>query len=238
MARIDKEPAFILHSRSYKETSLLLDVFTRRFGRFSMLAKGARRPHSQWRGMLLAFQPLELGWTGKNELKTLCQLEWQGGIPQLFGDALCCAFYANELLRIFLPPLDSHEGLFLDYYALLMHLGKAGNPEHSLRLFELSLLKHLGYSPFWGRDSNDFPIDAKEDYRYHVESGALLPERLANFHGIFLSGATLLDLTQGLFQQQNTQREAKLLMRAIFAFHLNGKNLISREIFREMVKLK
>ncbi len=233
--RIEKEPAFILHSRFYKETSLLLDVFTRNFGRFSMLAKGARRAHSQWRGMLLAFQPLELACSGKGELKNLNKLEWLGGLPQLSGNALCCAFYANELLRVLLPPFDSNAPLFSDYYALLVRLSQ-NETENALRLFELSLLKQLGYSPFWGRDSSDLPIDIHQNYLYHIESGKLLPENQAQFTGIFLSGKTLINLNLSHFDDFQTKNEAKQLMRAIFAFHLNGKTLVSREIFRALLE--
>ncbi len=243
--RIDKEPAFILHARFYKETSLLLDVFTQNHGRLSMIAKGARRPHSELRGKLLSFQPLEVGFYGKNELKNLTRVEWQGGVPLPQGEALFCAYYANELLRFFLQPADSNARLFEEYFLLISALGaplNAQDLEKNLRNFEVALLKLLGYSPFWGRDSKEREIVANCTYRYQLENATLLPETAENaessedflLNGIVLSGQTLIDLSRREFENPATRREAKFLMRRIFAYHLDGKNFLSREILREM----
>jgi DNA repair protein RecO (recombination protein O) len=96
--RVMEEPAFVLHSIAYKETSLILDVFTRHYGRIALVAKGAKRPHSSLRPVLQQFQPLQIHFTGKLELKTLTKSEWQGGVVPLTGDALLCGFYMNELI--------------------------------------------------------------------------------------------------------------------------------------------
>ena len=235
--RIDKEPAFILHTRFYKETSLLLDVFTRNFGRISMVAKSARRPHSKLRGQLLAFQPLEIAFYGNNELKNLTAVEWQGGVPLPQGAALCCAYYANELLRFFLQPADSNSELFAEYHALISALGAEKNEAHFekiLRNLEVALLKLLGYSPFWGRDSKDREIDSRTIYSYQLENGTLLPQSESAAPGFVVSGQTLIDLNARCFDAPATRREAKVLMRRIFAYHLEGKAFASREIFREM----
>jgi len=95
--RQESREAFILHGYPYRETSLLLETFTRAFGRVSMVARGARSPRSPLRGVLLAFQPLALSWFGKGELRTLARAEWVGGQPLLHGEALMCGFYLNEL---------------------------------------------------------------------------------------------------------------------------------------------
>ena len=243
--RIDKEPAFILHARFYKETSLLLDVFTQNHGRLSMIAKGARRPHSELRGKLLAFQPLEIAFYGKNELKNLTRVEWQGGVALPQGEALFCAYYANELLRFFLQPADSNARLFEEYFLLIASLGDRQNAPHLekiLRNFEVALLKLLGYSPFWGRDSKEREIVATLNYCYQLENGTLLPETSENTespehflpNSIVVSGQTLIDLNRRAFENPATRREAKILMRRIFAYHLDGKNFLSREILREM----
>ena len=96
--KIEDEPAFVLHSYPFSETSLILDVFSRGHGRLPIMARGARRPKSSLRGVLMNFQPLQLSWFGKGEVRTLHSAEWQGGQPYLQGTALMCGFYLNELL--------------------------------------------------------------------------------------------------------------------------------------------
>src|SRR3954467_9386189 len=113
--RADHEAGFVLHTYAYKETSLIVEAFTRTFGRVSVLARGARRPRSAMRGVLLSFQPLALSWFGKGELRTMARAEWVGAQPLLRGEALLCGFYLNELLLRLLPREDAHEALFVEY---------------------------------------------------------------------------------------------------------------------------
>ena len=110
--KVDGQPAFVLHTYAFRETSLIVEVFSRDFGRVALLARGARRPRSPMRGVLLAFQPLELAWAGRGEVQTLIRAEWQGGQPLLSGKALFCAYYLNELLMQLLPREDAHLRLF------------------------------------------------------------------------------------------------------------------------------
>src|SRR3989441_12971795 len=99
--RQESREAFILHGYSYRETSLLLEVFTRPFGRMSMVARGARSPRSALRGVLLAFQPLALSWFGKGEVRTLARAEWIGGQPPLPGGGLLGWYFLNaRVLRL------------------------------------------------------------------------------------------------------------------------------------------
>src|SRR5262249_57528832 len=111
----DEEPGYVLHMYSFKESSLVVEVFTRRLGRLGLVARGARRPRSSLRGLLMAFQPLTLSWSGKAELRTLHRAEWLAGHPQLAGMSLMCGFYLNELLLKLLAREDPHEGLYLAY---------------------------------------------------------------------------------------------------------------------------
>jgi len=106
--RIDGQQAYVLHSYPYSETSLVVDVFSRDHGRVPLLARGARRPRSALRGLLMAFQPLELGWFGGGEVKTLAKVEWLGGVPLLSGRCLMLGYYMNELLVKMLPREDAH----------------------------------------------------------------------------------------------------------------------------------
>ena len=93
--KVDGQPAFVLHTYPYSETSLIVDVFSRDHGRVALLARGARRPRSVLRGVLLAFQPLEIGWAGRGEVQTLLKAEWQGGQLLLAGKSLFCGYYLN-----------------------------------------------------------------------------------------------------------------------------------------------
>ena len=139
-SRQDAQPAFVLHSYPYRETSLVLEVFTRNFGRIALVARGARRPRSALRGVLLAFQPLLLNWAGKSELRTLHKAEWQGGLPQLKGTGLLCGFYLNELILKLLPREDAHELLYESYCQTLHALGNGGG--HPMRRTHGQLLRN------------------------------------------------------------------------------------------------
>src|SRR5947207_12817682 len=110
--RQESREAFILHGYPYRETSLLLETFTRTFGRVSMVARGARSPRSPLRGVLLAFQPLALSWFGKGELRTLPRTERVGGQPRLHVEALMCGVYHNDHLLLLSPREAPHEALF------------------------------------------------------------------------------------------------------------------------------
>ena len=120
----DAQAAYILHSYPFRETSLIVEAYTRDHGRVAMVARGARRPKSSLRGILLSFQSLLLSWTGKRELRTLIRAEWQGTYAPLRGQALICGFYLNELLMKLLPRDDPHEALFDSYASALARLAE------------------------------------------------------------------------------------------------------------------
>ena len=122
--RNDGDPAFVLHSRPWRETSLIVDVLSRHHGRVGLVARGARRQTSSLKTRLIPFQPLALSWFGKSQLRTLHDAEWQGGELMLRGHALMCGFYLNELLLRLLPEGDAHTGLFDLYAATLTALNE------------------------------------------------------------------------------------------------------------------
>ena len=142
--RVNGQPGFVLHSYPYKETSLIVDVFTRDHGRVPLVAKGAKRPHSTLRGVLQTFQPLQLAWSGKSEVRTLVSAEWVGGLRPLERSALLCGFYLNELLVKLLARDDPHPVLFDHYVSALNQLAHDEPPTIVLRKFELALLKETG----------------------------------------------------------------------------------------------
>src|SRR5882672_12398089 len=120
--RHDDQPAYVLHTYPYRETSLIVESFVAPFGRVAMVARGAKRPRSELRGLLNAFQPLLLSWAGAAELKTLIRAEWRGGMPLPGGSALLCGFYLNELVLKLLAREDPHPALFYEYAAALRAL--------------------------------------------------------------------------------------------------------------------
>src|SRR5512140_259134 len=168
----DAQPAFVLHSYPYRETSLVLEVFTRNFGRIALVARGARRPRSALRGVLLAFQPLLLDWAGKSELRTLHKAEWQGGLPQLKGTALLCGFHLNALMLKLLQRDDPHELLYQTYYGSLRALSNGLDHAVTLRCFEKQLLKELGYALTLDHDvASGEAIQPACNYHYVIERG-------------------------------------------------------------------
>lgn len=233
--KVDGQPAFVLHSYPFRETSLIVEVFSRDFGRIALLARGARRPRSLWRGLLLAFQPLELGWSGKGEVHTLMKAEWQGGQPLLTGKALFCGYYLNELLMHLLPREDAHERLFLVYAETLRRFSVALK-EADLRLFERALLQELGYGLSLGYDAGGVPIDRNGYYAYEIENGPVrLPQ--AGDSPLSVRGKTLLDLAHDDFADPRSLQEAKQLMRALIGHYTGGKGLETRKIFMELQEL-
>ncbi|MDP3037388.1 MAG: DNA repair protein RecO, partial [Rhodocyclaceae bacterium] len=161
--RIDGAAAFLLHAYPFSETSLIIEVFTRDHGRLALLARGARRPRAALRGVLLAFQPLELGWFGNGEVKTLARAEWQGGVPFLQGDDLLLGYYLNELLLKLLPREDAHAALYDAYAAALLALSAEATHAEVLRRFEKALLAELGYGLTLDRDVEGEAVQAAGD---------------------------------------------------------------------------
>lgn len=238
-SKVDGQPAYVLHTYPFRETSLIVEVFSRDFGRMALLARGARRPRAAIRGLLMAFQPLEIGWAGKGEVLTLMKAEWQGGQPLLAGEALFCGYYLNELLMHLLPREDPHERLFERYAEMLAHLavdpqGKVR--EADLRRFEKSLLQELGYGLTLNHDSDGAPLLPEAHYTYRMEQGPVRLEHAAGAAQV-VSGKTLLDLEADDFSDPRSRQESKALMRTLMAYYLAGKELETRKIFKELQEL-
>jgi DNA repair protein RecO (recombination protein O) len=236
--KVDVQPAYILHTRPYRETSLLVEAFSRDYGRVALLARGARRPHSTLRGLLMGFQPLEISWSGKGEVLTLMKAEWQGGQPLLTGFPLFCGYYLNELLLRLLPREDAHSRLFECYARILLNLGYAPlkqTVEADLRAFERALLSELGYGLTLEQDHLGAPVDATACYRYEIERGPVLLATAEEGGSASLSGQTLLDMAQDHYERPMTRNEAKQLIRRLLAHYLDGVELESRKLVRELL---
>lgn len=233
----DAQPAFVLHSYPFRETSLIVEAYSRDHGRIALVARGARRPKSSLRGILLAFQPLLLSWSGKRELRTLIRAEWQGPYAPLRGQALICGFYLNELLLKLLPRDDPHEELFSVYENTLAALGGSADPSGLLRRFELALLRELGYAVVLDRDvEQDEPVARERSYVYVVERGPVSGghERAI---GVELSGQTLIDMQSGIFTSAATQQQGKTLMRALINHYLGNQVLHTRQLLRDLQEI-
>lgn len=235
--RVDGAAAFLLHAHPYSETSLILDVFTRDHGRVAMLARGARRPRSALRGVLLAFQPLELGWFGGGEVKTLARAEWQGGLPLPTGKSLLLGYYLNELLLKLLPREDAHPGLFDAYASALAALARGATEAGELRRFEKTLLRELGYGLALDRDAaSGAPVRPDGQYVVQMERGVVEADGAST--GPSFSGKTLLDLAADDYGDPRTLAESKVLMRQLMAHYLGGQMLQTRKIFIELQELQ
>ena len=247
--RAEHEPGYVLHAYPYKESSLIVEAFTRRFGRVGLLARGARRPRSVMRGVLLAFHPLRMTWSSSTELGTLLSAEWGGGQPCLSGIGLMCGFYINELLLRLLPRADPHEALFDAYGEALARLpagathtqiaaGAPGAASHSaiLRGFERRMLAELGYAPVLDRDAaNGAQIEAAKHYAYEAERGPVETRRRTGDE--IISGRTLLDMAADNYDDFRTRDEARRLMRTLIAERLGGQTLHTRAVLTELQDL-
>jgi DNA repair protein RecO (recombination protein O) len=234
--RADHQPGYVLHTYPYKETSLIVEAFTRNFGRVALLARGARRPRSAMRGVLLSFHPLRLGWSGSAEIGNLISAEWSGALQALSGRGLMCGFYLNELLLRLLPRDDPHETLFDIYGDSLRRLSEGETQASVLRGFEKRLLSELGYAPLLEREAlSGAPIEPSRRYVYEPDRGPV-PTSASN--GDFVvSGQTLLDLAADEYGRAETREEARMLLRSLIGQRLHGQVLHTRSVLRELSDL-
>lgn len=232
--RQELTPALVLHSRSYRETSLLLEVFSREAGRIGAVARGARRPGARLRGVLRPFQALLVSWSGRGELATVTGAEPQGAPFLVSGEKLASGFYLNELLLRLLARWDPHPPLFDVYVDTLARLrDTAENAEAVLRTFERALLRELGYGLTLEREAGDGPpVRPERLYYYRLEVG---PEResAGASDAVPVHGETLLALAAGRLEDKRSLKEAKRLTRAALSRYLGGRPLASRRIWKK-----
>lgn len=234
--RVQLQPAFLLHSKPFRDTSLLLELFTLDYGRIGLVARGVRSARSKLKGLLQPFQQLLVGWSGRGELATLTTAELQGGGLMLQGDVLLSGFYLNELLMRLVTRHDPHPQLFTCYQRALVTLLDKGQAEWGLRLFERDLLQELGYGLLLTHEGESGKeVEAERRYCYHVESGPQ-PMRSNSCAHPDVQGNTLLALARGECNNSTTLRESKLLMRVVLGHYLGPRPLASRELFRQKQK--
>jgi DNA repair protein RecO (recombination protein O) len=230
--KVQLEPAWILHHYPYRDSSLLLEVFSREHGRLGLVARGARATKSRWRGLLQGFRPLLLSWNQRGELGTLTGAEARTatGIPA--GPHLMSAWYLNELLMRLLTRYDPHPRIFAAYEQALQNLGAAEQP--TLRIFEKHLLQELGYGLLLDQEvESSRPVMADALYEYRLESGPVLAD-VRRDSGVFLHGYSLLALHEERLADETACHEVKCLMRAVLALYLGPRPLRTREVLRQM----
>lgn len=218
------QPAYVLHSRAYRETSALVDFLTAQ-GRFRAVLRGARGKAGS---VARPFVPLELELRGRGELKTVGRLEAKG-IPHLLsGEALFSGLYLNELLIRLLPAEDPHPAMF-EHYAATVQALAAGRPlEPLLRSFEWRLLDELGYGFALDTDLLGQPVVAAGMYRLQADAGL---EPVAQLQPGVFQGSELLAMAEADWSAPGALAAAKRLMRQALAPHLGGRPLVSRELF-------
>jgi DNA repair protein RecO (recombination protein O) len=230
-AKVDHCQAWVLHSRPYRETSLLVDVFSRDYGRVALVARGARRATAQIRARMMPFQPVLLSWFGRGAVRTLAAAEWQGGHLHLTGTPLICGFYLNELLLKLLTAEDAHEALFDRYAETLYALFAGIAPAICLRRFELTLLAELGYAEALTHTAAGEPVQSDARYLWQAGQGILIaPE------GPY-SGAMLLALAGGEWDDPALLAGSKPLLRALIGHHLGARTLHTRQLLIDLNSL-
>ena len=228
MGRIQLEPAYVLHSHSFRETSLIVEAFTREYGRVAVVARGAKSSRSRWRNVLQPFRPLLLSWSQKSDLGTLTAADQVASPPALLAESLFCGLYLNELLMRLLHRGDPHTEVFERYRHVLFELASEAPPQPILRVFEKHLLEAIGYAMLLDREyKNGADVQPQNWYEYKPECGPVLSPGPGKNR---ISGTALLDLhTENL--QIDSLPELRMLMRGVIGYHLGGKPLASLSLF-------
>jgi DNA repair protein RecO (recombination protein O) len=227
------EAAFVLHTRPWRETSVLAELFTAEHGRIGAVARGVRRGRRGGASPLRPFVALRCLWRGRGELRTLTTVEPERPFV-LVGDALFAGLYLNELLVRLLQREDAHPELFLAYARAVAALSGPAPPlEPVLRRFEFGLLEELGYGFPLDVDATGRPVRADARYRFEAEAG-LVPGEGVEEGGLparGFPGAALLALAAGDLEDPETRRVAKRLARQALAPHLGDRPLHARALF-------
>ena len=240
MKRILLQPAYVLHRRTYRETSCLVELFTPEHGRLTVVARGVHKPRSASQGLLQPFVPLLVSWAGRGELMTLSQVEANGVMKHLCGECLFAGFYLNELLMCLLQKWDAHNGLFNAYEKAIIALQAGKLEQKILRSFEKDLLEELGYGIMPKTTvslHNTFAAD--KWYRFIPEQGLVLceetrdSEQLVNQSHLFL-GKNLIAIANENWEDKDCLFDAKRLTRFLLAPLLGARPIYSRRLFMQL----
>ena len=231
--RVLKQPTWILHQRPYRDTSSIIDIFTRDFGRVSIIAKGGRSPKSKFRGLLRPFFPIKLSWYSGKNLGNLVEIDVVGKPYNLIGDSLLSAYYLNELILKFLVKDDPQVEIFDLYSRTILDLIETGDIAPVLRKFELEFLKLIGYGLNLEFEAvTHLPVRDDLFYEYNPGIGLVVSDK-KNDQYVF-SGTDINAINQGDFQEKKTVKSANRLLKSIINFHLDGRRLKTRRVLEEL----
>lgn len=242
-------PAYVLHQYHWSESSLIVDLFTRDAGRVAVAAKGAKRPTSTLRAVLMPFQRIQVSFgraardDAASDIRNLRGAEWGGGAPMAGGEALLAGFYVNEIVMKLLARDDPHPALWDAYAATLPHLGGA-EESAALRAFELILLAETGHLPDIARTTaTQQPLEPARRYLLRPEAGLIDASgddetAIAGAHFLSLQTAVAarhLDALRAACRPivQTLRRQ----LRPCLAYHLGGAALRTREVMLELQPL-
>jgi DNA repair protein RecO (recombination protein O) len=237
----EEQAVYVLNRRPYQESSLLVDVFSLHYGRFTVIAKGAMRKGSSWSALLQPFQPLLISWSGKSSLKSLRAIDVPSTPYRLSSTYLFSGYYLNELIVKLLPENEVNESIFVAYLESLTQLADLKDIQQTLRKFEIKILEELGLLPDFKYDSFGNRIVSGSNYKLIFQQGF----ELVSDEDLSASSVLLLDgkVIQALGNEQTNDlaawsraefSQAKKLMRCLIDDALGGQEIKSRELFKPL----
>ncbi len=231
--RVQQQPAYVLHQRPFRDSSQILDVLSVEYGKLSLVARGSRSAKSRTAGLLRPFQPLKLSWSIRSDLGTLTGAEIDGRLQSLVGDTLMAGYYINELLLNLLHRHDPQPEVFSAYEQTLASMAGGHDVAACLRHFELELLRLLGYALNLETDAvSDAPLRPEGHYEFRPAQGAV-PVQREEGSAVF-RGATLLAIGEENFADEAVLREAGRLLRQVIHYHLDGRELKTRKVLKDL----
>lgn len=237
----EQQPAYVLHSRPWRETSVIADLLTLHQGRVSVIMHGAQKSQgkqSAKRALVQPFTPLMVSFTGRGELRTCQQLDSAGAPLRILGNRLYSGLYINELLLKLLAPDDPYPNLFAYYQSLLNELMSNAVLEQCLRPFEVHLMDELGYHMVLDKDYiTGQAVVSESSYQLHALHGVCLNQMQHGGAGqpVAMSGRVLLQLAAGDYTDTECLKVAKYMARTNLSQLLGGKPLQSRNLFQTIV---
>ncbi len=233
--RVHNEPAWLLHHRPFRDSSQILDILSRDHGRLAVVAKGSRGAKSKFRGILRPFMPLQLSWAMRSDLGTLTGAEMNGAPLSLTGDALISGYYVNELILKLTHRHDPQPEIFASYGETIGQLVGSEDVAPFLRQFEIELLQMLGYALNLDHDTQTRqPLRAEQLYEYRASDGPVPVSNPARDGPMVFTGAELVAIGKQSFADRAVLKNAGRLLKHVIAYHLDGRQLKSRKVLREL----
>ena len=235
---IEGEPAYLIHQRPYSETSQIINLFSRHYGRVDAIAKGSKRPKSKFKSFLQPFSPILVSWSGRSQLKTLRSVDISSGKQSnVSRKHLMSAFYLNELILSFLTTADPYPDLFDAYSLAISNLSNADSSEIILREFEIQLLTEIGYAiNFQTEAMSSKKIEPNLSYRFIAEEG-FVSSVTSSARDTLIKGSVIQSIDRKDFSQPQTMRAAKRIIRESVKYHLSGKELNTKKVVKSLKKM-